>query len=127
MAFSRVDLPAPFGPDDADDLARRNLEVDALQDLVGGAVAGDDAAGSQSGPIRRPRPCGDPYRRAAPARSRPPVVERAFGQMPALGQHDHVVAKPRDHVHVVLDQQDGDAVGDQALQVLADLAWQASG
>ena len=38
--------------------------------------------------------------------------------------HDHVVAKPGHHVHVMLDEQDGDAVGDQAFQMLADLLGQ---
>ena len=36
MTFSSVDLPAPLGPMMLDDLARPTLEIDALEDLVGG-------------------------------------------------------------------------------------------
>ena len=36
MTLSRVDLPAPLGPITLDDLAGVELEIDALQDLVGG-------------------------------------------------------------------------------------------
>ena len=55
-------------------------------------------------------------------RARGKLRERALDQPTAFGEHDHVVAEPRDHVHLVLDQQNSDAVGDQRAQVLADLA-----
>ncbi len=128
IALSSVDLPAPFGPDDADDLAGVDAQVDALQDLVGGAVAGDDAFDAQeaNGP---PEPRLAALIAAGPCTPPAPRVggqlgEAALGQVPAFGQHHDVVAEPRDRVHVMLDQQDGQALVDQAAQVLRDLAGQ---
>ena len=55
MTLSSVDLPAPLGPMTLDDLAAaRRVEVHALEDLVGGAVAGDDALDAQEAHRRRP-------------------------------------------------------------------------
>ena len=40
----------------------------------------------------------------------------------ALRQHHHMVAEPRDGVHLMLDQQDGDALAHQRAQMFAELA-----
>ena len=45
------------------------------------------------------------------------LLERPFSQVSALGHDDDVVAKPRDDVHVVLDQEQRDAVGDEGLEM----------
>ena len=110
MVFSSVDLPAPLGPMIATISPSATVEIDALQDLVARAVAGDDArrraAGAQP---RRRAHVGLLHRRIGGE-----LGERALGQVAALGHHDHRVAEPRDHVHVMLDQQEGHAVADAA-------------
>ena len=53
--------------------------------------------------------------------------ESALDQTAPLRHHDHMVAQPRDRIHLMLDQQDGDPLGDEAAQVLADLVARASG
>jgi hypothetical protein len=47
-------LAGAVGADHAHDLARPDLEVHALEDLVGGAVAGDDALDTQEAHRRLP-------------------------------------------------------------------------
>ena len=47
------------------------------------------------------------------------LVRLAVGDHPALGHHDHAVGVVHDHLHVVLDEEEGDAVlGAQALHVV---------
>ena len=117
MDLSSVDLPAPFGP---------------MMQTISPVV---DARNRRPSGSRRPRRSRRRRRTTAQeAHSPPPHVgflhrrvggdlgEAALGQTAPLRQHDDVIAEPRDRVHVMLDQQDGDALGDQRAQMLADLA-----
>ena len=49
IAFSRVDLPAPFGPMMPDELAGLGVQVGAVEDVDAGHVAGDEVVRDDEG------------------------------------------------------------------------------
>ena len=96
MTLSSVDLPAPFGPMMQTISPAPTREVDALEDLVGRAVAGDDAGSAVSSAISRPPPAPAhigllharivrPPRRSVPsARWRPSAITMTWSQSRAI-------------------------------------------
>jgi hypothetical protein len=49
IALSNVDLPAPLGPDDPDQLTLVDVQVAVVEDVDAGQVAGDEVVGTQQG------------------------------------------------------------------------------
>ena len=107
MVRSRVDLPAPFGPSSATHAAVVHGEVDAVQHVAVGAVAG-------------PHALDDEERLVSHAWSRPEVGvadDRHPGHLGggALGDADaevedvEALADAEHHGHVVLDEHDAEA------------------
>ena len=47
ITFSRVDFPAPFGTDNADDFTGLDAKIDALQNFIGVAIACNHARDRQ--------------------------------------------------------------------------------
>ena len=106
IALTKVDLPAPFGPEHDDQFAGAHREIDAAHDRQVALVAGDERrCRKHDWPVRRPS------RHSAEigfddGRVSRDLRRRAFGQKPAAGHDDDAAAEPRHHLHVVLDEQD---------------------
>ena len=118
-------LARPVGSDDGHDLALADVDRDAVEDVGLGDVAGDHVLGAQHhlalavaahrpGPVPAAAEVGVDHRLVGAN-----LVRLAVGDHRALGHHDHPVGVVHDHLHVVLDEQEGDPVlGAQALHVV---------
>ncbi len=117
--FMSVDLPAPLGPISVTISPGSDLDRHVVQDLhllVAGADALDAEQAHGACAWRAPRYA------ASTRGSRRTVVGRPFRERPPLAHDDHRVADRHHQVHVVLDEQDGDAaLGCQALDVARQL------
>ena len=122
-------LAGAVGADDGDDLALADDDRDAVEDVGLGDVAGDHAVGACSTTSRSPVPALTSRPRFCLAAAAEigvdhglvgaDLVRLAVGDHLALGHHDHPVGVVHHHLHVVLDEQEGDPVlGAQPLHVV---------
>ena len=135
IVLIRVDLPAPLGPTMVTISPSRTVIETPLRMSTSADVAGDDVLGLEIhlgwafGVMSRV----DGFRAASIVRSPAgaaevgvdhglvgaDLVRLAVGDHRALGHHDHPVGVVHHHLHVVLDEQEGDPVlGAQALHVV---------
>src|SRR5487761_157688 len=109
-AFSTVDFPAPLGPTRARIRPGSNCR---LTSLTMAATEYPAVSRSTCSPLKQFSSQVRGHHLLVAAQLRHPTG----GQGPTHGHHDHVVADALDHLEVVLDQHEGDALLVESLDV----------
>ena len=97
-------LAGAVRPEQGQDFAFGEGEVDAAHDVEAGLVARD-----QIPDLERRRHAAPPEPCLGDARVGTDLGGAALDQKPALGHHQDRIAEAHDEVHIVLDDEEGDA------------------